>query len=116
MFDESIMKVRTAIILEGFVMALKSTLAGLAAAAALGSVLLLGAPQKAEAGVHIGIGVPGIYFGGYPAYGYYGGYGYYPGYYHYPRYRHHRHWRHKHYRHGWKRHHRHKHWKRYRRR
>ncbi|MGE0213763.1 MAG: hypothetical protein AB7S41_18905 [Parvibaculaceae bacterium] len=85
-------------------MALKSTLAGFAAAAALGGLLLLGAPQKAEAGVHIGIGVPGIYFGGYPAYGYGygygGGYGYYPGYYHYPRYRYHRH---RYYRHGWDR-------------
>lgn len=98
-------------------MALKSTLAGLAAAVALGGVMLLGAPQKAEAGVHIGIGVPGIYFGGYPAYGYgypgygyYGGYGYYPGPYYYPRYRHHRH-----YSYGWDRPHYYKH-KKYRKR
>lgn len=98
-------------------MTLKSTLTGLVAAAALGGLMLLGAPQKAEAGVHIGIGVPGIYFGGYPAYGYYGGYGYYPGPYYYPRYRYHRH-RHWRYRHGWDRPRYYKHkryWKRHRR-
>ena len=87
-------------------MSLRTTLTGLAVAAAFGSVLLLGAPQKAEAGVHLHFGAPGIYFGGYPSYygypRYHGGYGYYPRYRynHYPRYKYHRYNRY----HGYKHH------------
>src|SRR5688500_6967111 len=56
------------------IMALKSTLTALAAAAALGSLVLVGAPEKAEAHGYYGYGYGAPVFGfsfGYPAYGYY---------------------------------------------
>ncbi len=90
-------------------MALKSTLTAIAAAAALGSLVLVGVSDNAEAhgryyGPGFGVYGPGVAFSfGYPAYGYYARpyryrYHYYPRRAYYPRYYRKRYYRHRPYR------------------
>jgi hypothetical protein len=70
---------------------IKRTILGIAGAAALAMAALAGQAGEAQAGVHVSIGVPGLYIG--PGPYYYGGYWappvYYGPYYH-PRYYYHR--------------------------